>query len=241
MSQTTSGLHAALSLPSVYSAFQNAIGAKQCRRRIITEYFRYEPGCRILDVGCGPADYLEEVEGINYFGINMTPPTLQQQTQIWRERAVHCRRNRAGRRSGGEIRHHSCLRLAPPSRRRVGASAVPFDASPPTPGRARNYRRLLLRCRTVEIRAISHSQRPRTVRAHARAISGDRTSAFSSVVAHVRHDSCRPPTHTAYWNAGSKHTDGSTMLWFADRSGSVTFTSWRNTGYVRSWRPHTGN
>lgn len=73
MSQTTGGVRAALSLPAIYSAYQNAIGARQFRQRVIAEYFRCEPGCRILDVGCGPADYLEDIEHVDYFGIDISP------------------------------------------------------------------------------------------------------------------------------------------------------------------------
>jgi SAM-dependent methyltransferase len=59
--------------PTVYSAFQNLMGAHQLRKMFVTEYIRPAVNCSILDIGCGPADILEHLPRVNYVGYDISP------------------------------------------------------------------------------------------------------------------------------------------------------------------------
>ncbi len=72
MAQVTTGLRALLSHPLVYSAFQRLVGADGTWRRVAQDHVRPRPGERILDVGCGPGDMLEQLPGVDYTGIDLS-------------------------------------------------------------------------------------------------------------------------------------------------------------------------
>ena len=79
MAQTTGGLYAILSRPTVYSLFEAFIGALTARERVIREYVRPKAGDHILDIGCGPGDVVGFLpEGVRYVGFD-------EQRRIWRE------------------------------------------------------------------------------------------------------------------------------------------------------------
>ncbi len=70
MGESTDGLHSLLSFPAIYRLFQDLTGAKAGRKRVIDEYIRPYPEARILDLGCGPADYFAEMIDADYTGID---------------------------------------------------------------------------------------------------------------------------------------------------------------------------
>lgn len=70
MGESTQGLHSLLSLPKIYQFFQDLTGAQAGRKRVIREYIRPVSQARILDLGCGPADYFMEMQGADYTGID---------------------------------------------------------------------------------------------------------------------------------------------------------------------------
>lgn len=73
MSQTTSGLRAALSLPSVYDFVQNLVGARRARRELSAHYLRPQPECLMVDVGCGTGEMLEALPAdIRYVGFDLS-------------------------------------------------------------------------------------------------------------------------------------------------------------------------
>ena len=73
MAQRDSGLHAVLSLSWAYNAYQHAVGAERCRRRIAEEIIRPTPGQRILDIGCGTGEILRYLPQVEYLGIDLSP------------------------------------------------------------------------------------------------------------------------------------------------------------------------
>lgn len=72
MSQITSGFRAILSHPIVYQSFQSLMGARASNQRFASEYIRPKHGMRVLDIGCGPADILEYLTQVEYWGIDIS-------------------------------------------------------------------------------------------------------------------------------------------------------------------------
>lgn len=72
MAQKTTGLKALLNVPSVYRAQQYLWGAPKLRA-VTCSYLGLQPNQSLLDVGCGPADILSSLSGINYFGVDVSP------------------------------------------------------------------------------------------------------------------------------------------------------------------------
>jgi len=71
VSEKNTGLHFFLTFAPIYSAFQNALGAKRFRKKLVTEFFDLKAGLTVLDLGCGPGDLLEFLpSGVRYCGID---------------------------------------------------------------------------------------------------------------------------------------------------------------------------
>jgi SAM-dependent methyltransferase len=78
MAQITSGLRVILSNPLVYTALQDALGATNARARVCTDYIRAQPGDKVVDVGCGPAEALKFLpSGIEYYGFDLSPEYIE--------------------------------------------------------------------------------------------------------------------------------------------------------------------
>lgn len=94
MGQVTSGIRSILSHPLVYGLFQNAMGARSGRVRVVRDYVRPFPGMRVLDLGCGPADILNELPtDIAYVGYDMSPNYIASARRSFGSRGTfHCRR-----------------------------------------------------------------------------------------------------------------------------------------------------
>src|SRR5512133_194816 len=72
MAQITSGVRAIFSNPSVYSVFQNIMGAHRSRTDLVEGFIKPFPGCAILDIGCGPADILAYFPETDYWGYDIS-------------------------------------------------------------------------------------------------------------------------------------------------------------------------
>lgn len=73
MAQITTGIRSILSIPAVYSFFQNAVGAARFRRTICNDYIKPETGDVIVDVGCGPAEILAILpDSVRYYGFDLS-------------------------------------------------------------------------------------------------------------------------------------------------------------------------
>jgi SAM-dependent methyltransferase len=70
MDERGTGLWAPLRLPSVYEAFQRAIGSPHVRHVLVDEYLRLQHGDRVLDIGCGPGAMRSEMGDVSYTGFD---------------------------------------------------------------------------------------------------------------------------------------------------------------------------
>ncbi|SFK97297.1 Methyltransferase domain-containing protein [Mesorhizobium albiziae] len=57
-------------MPKVYTGFQDFVGARSARQRIVDDVLEIRSGDRVLDVGCGPADILAFLPQVDYLGID---------------------------------------------------------------------------------------------------------------------------------------------------------------------------
>lgn len=69
MAEITSGPRAILNHPLVYRAMQWLVGAERLRGHIARQVAP-RPGLRVLDIGCGPADLLAHLPGVDYVGFD---------------------------------------------------------------------------------------------------------------------------------------------------------------------------
>lgn len=72
MAQLTTGIRALLSHPSVYSTFQNLMGARRGWQHFVARFVRPQAGMRVLDIGCGPADLLDYLPAVEYWGFDVS-------------------------------------------------------------------------------------------------------------------------------------------------------------------------
>ena len=83
--ERTTGLRAALSLPSVYRWFQGSLAISRARHEVATTYIRAQPGDRVLDIGCGPAEVLQHLPAVRSFGLDYSAQYLQEARRRYRE------------------------------------------------------------------------------------------------------------------------------------------------------------
>lgn len=69
-SEVVTGIRRIFSVPSVYSFAQRAVGADKLRNALVNDILRIEPGLKIVDIGCGPADILEHLPEVDYVGFD---------------------------------------------------------------------------------------------------------------------------------------------------------------------------
>lgn len=77
MAQITSGIRAVLSYPLVYKAFQKLMGPPTTRRNFVAEFIRPQAGMKILDIGCGPADILDDLPVVEYHGFDISAAYIE--------------------------------------------------------------------------------------------------------------------------------------------------------------------
>lgn len=95
MSHRDTGLLALLKKASNYRLLQHLLLRSDTRRRVVRELLRPYPGCRILDIGCGPADILEELPPDigAYHGFDMNPAYIEAARNRWGSRGrFECQR-----------------------------------------------------------------------------------------------------------------------------------------------------
>jgi SAM-dependent methyltransferase len=71
MAQITKGIRAVLSHPIIYSAFQKLMGARMFWQDFASTSIRPFQGMKVLDIGCGPADILAYLPGVDYWGFDI--------------------------------------------------------------------------------------------------------------------------------------------------------------------------
>jgi SAM-dependent methyltransferase len=70
------GLRTALALPGVYRLFTRMIGGN-FNQVYVDRYVRPRPGDRVLDIGCGPGDFLTFLPQTEYHGIDVSAQYIQ--------------------------------------------------------------------------------------------------------------------------------------------------------------------
>jgi SAM-dependent methyltransferase len=71
--QRTDGLKRVLSGAALYSLVQRLVGAKRSRRLLVSRHVRPVSGERVLDIGCGPGELLDELPAVDYLGLDLNP------------------------------------------------------------------------------------------------------------------------------------------------------------------------
>lgn len=77
MSQVSTGIRSVLSSAAVYTAFQRLVGSPHARSVVVEEFLRPSPGQRVLDIGCGPGDILENLPSVDYVGFDPNPDYIE--------------------------------------------------------------------------------------------------------------------------------------------------------------------
>lgn len=89
------GVHRILNRAGVYDGVQRLLLRSGSRARYVRDFVRPFAGCRILDIGCGPADllaYLPESVG-EYVGFDMNPDYIEAARRRWGDRGrFHCQK-----------------------------------------------------------------------------------------------------------------------------------------------------
>jgi SAM-dependent methyltransferase len=65
-----------LSIPAAYRVFQRLIRGN-ARRDYVNQYIMPSAGDRVLDIGCGPGDILDDLPEIDYLGIDISRPYIE--------------------------------------------------------------------------------------------------------------------------------------------------------------------
>ncbi|UIK08716.1 class I SAM-dependent methyltransferase [Neorhizobium galegae] len=71
------GIFSILRHPVVYEAVQQIFQAERNRKWFADTYVRANPGDRVLDVGCGPANLLEHLPDVDYIGWEPNPAYIE--------------------------------------------------------------------------------------------------------------------------------------------------------------------
>lgn len=66
-----------LASPRIYDRFQNLVGARKARDRHFSTYLRPTAGIRLLDIGCGTGEVLEQLPEVDYFGLDVSPAYIE--------------------------------------------------------------------------------------------------------------------------------------------------------------------
>jgi SAM-dependent methyltransferase len=71
VAQRTSGAYRMITISEIYKALMFSLGANRAIARYVDEVLHPEPGIKMLDVGCGPANILSYLPSVDYTGIDL--------------------------------------------------------------------------------------------------------------------------------------------------------------------------
>jgi len=86
------GLLKLLAAPRVYALFADIVGRKRTRLKLVRDYLKPFPGCRILDIGCGTANIVSLLPDSvgEYVGFDMNGAYIEHARKRWSDRS-YCR------------------------------------------------------------------------------------------------------------------------------------------------------
>ena len=72
MSQINTGIRSILSNAFIYESFQKIMGMHKVRKELVSKYITPYNVDSVLDIGCGPADILEFLPHLDYYGFDIS-------------------------------------------------------------------------------------------------------------------------------------------------------------------------
>jgi SAM-dependent methyltransferase len=82
-----------LEKPFLYQLFSWLVGAENSRSFYVERFVKPADGERVLDIGCGPADILDHLPRVEYFGFDINPSYIESAKRRYGERGrFHCQR-----------------------------------------------------------------------------------------------------------------------------------------------------
>jgi SAM-dependent methyltransferase len=75
--QINSGLRSVLAFPGVYRLFSMLVGNKAYEEWFIKNVLGLRKGQKLVDVGCGPAQILDRLPGVEYVGLDISDAYIQ--------------------------------------------------------------------------------------------------------------------------------------------------------------------
>jgi SAM-dependent methyltransferase len=64
-------------VPTLFRVYQSIVGARSFKRSVIATYLRPRPGDRVLDIGCGPGDVVDDLPDVEYLGLDVSEPYIE--------------------------------------------------------------------------------------------------------------------------------------------------------------------
>ena len=86
--QRDSGLHHWLNVPLLYNVVQAGIGAKALHRKFVQNHVRARAGDKVIDIGCGPANILHWLPGVDYLGLDINTAYIDSAKQTYTGRGT---------------------------------------------------------------------------------------------------------------------------------------------------------
>jgi SAM-dependent methyltransferase len=93
MAQVTTGIRSILSYPWVYEWVQKLMGADKSRTNLISKFVKPYKVETVLDIGCGPAEILSYMPGIDYYGFDISKDYIEKARCTYGDQATFFDRN----------------------------------------------------------------------------------------------------------------------------------------------------
>ena len=88
MTERVNHVYRLVTVPRLYSLFQNLLGGNSARRRLVKEHYDISAGSRVLDLGCGPGDFLGVLPDVEYTGVDLNPKHIEAAKYRWGTRGT---------------------------------------------------------------------------------------------------------------------------------------------------------
>ncbi|HAM71031.1 MAG TPA: class I SAM-dependent methyltransferase [Verrucomicrobiales bacterium] len=66
-----------LANPALYAAFARLVGGPRSVETLVREHIRPQPGFKVLDIGCGPAEILAHLGEVDYTGFDLSAEYIE--------------------------------------------------------------------------------------------------------------------------------------------------------------------